>query len=75
MTSTTAEMRPPRSEVGVIGWLRKNLFSSPTNALLTVIGIWLIWTVVSNVVDWALLHATWEGEDGKACSREGAGAC
>jgi len=75
MTSTTAEMRPPRSEVGLIGWLRKNLFSSPTNAILTIVGIWLIWTLVSSVVDWAFLQATWEGEDGKACAREGAGAC
>lgn len=75
MTSTTAEMRPPRSEVGLIAWLRKNLFSSPINAALTIIGIWLIWTVVSGVANWAFLNATWEGEDGKACAREGAGAC
>ena len=75
MTSTTATMRPPRSEVGLIGWLRKNLFSSPTNALLTVIGLWIIWKVVSAVVGWALLSATFEGDDGVACTREGAGAC
>ena len=75
MTSTTADMPPPRSEVGPFAWLRKNLFSSPTNAILTIVGIWLIWTIVSSAVDWAILNATWEGEDGKACSREGAGAC
>ncbi len=75
MTSTSAHMPPPRTEVGVVGWLRKNLFSSPTNALLTVIGAWLIWTVLSGVANWAFLHATWEGEDGKACSWPGAGAC
>ncbi len=75
MTSTTADMPPPRSEVGPFAWLRKNLFSSPTNAILTVVGIWLIWTVVSGAIDWAILNATWTGEDGKACSREGAGAC
>jgi general L-amino acid transport system permease protein len=75
MTSMTAEMRPPRSEVGVLAWLRKSLFSSPVNALLTIIALWLIWTIVSGVANWAFLNATWEGEDGKACSREGAGAC
>jgi general L-amino acid transport system permease protein len=68
-------MRPPRSEVGVVGWLRRNLFSSPTNAILTVVGLWLIYTAVSATVNWAFLHATWEGEDGAACTRPGAGAC
>jgi general L-amino acid transport system permease protein len=75
MTSTTAEMRPPRSEVGLVGWLRKNLFSSPTNAILTIIGLWLIWTTISGVTSWAILNATWEGQDGTACTREKAGAC
>ena len=77
MTSTTAPdtMRPPRSEVGLIGWLRKNLFSSPTNAILTFLGLFIIWKVVSAAVGWALLSATFEGSDGAACSREHAGAC
>ena len=52
MTSTTATstMRPPRSEVGLIGWLRKNLFSSVTNTLLTIIGLWIIWKVIAAAI-------------------------
>ena len=77
MTSTTATstMRPPRSEVGLIGWLRKNLFSSVTNTLLTIIGLWIIWKVIAAAIGWAILSATFEGSDGAACSREHAGAC
>ena len=30
----SAPMLPPRSEVGVLGWLKHNLFSSPLNGLL-----------------------------------------
>jgi general L-amino acid transport system permease protein len=77
MTSTTATstMRPPRSEVGLIGWLRKNLFSSVTNTLLTIIGLWIIWKVITAAIGWAILSATFEGSDGAACSREHAGAC
>ena len=26
------DMAPPVTEIGVLGWLRKNLFSSPLNA-------------------------------------------
>ena len=79
MTTTTAgsfeNMRPPRREVGVVGWLRKNLFSTPTNTILTIVGIWMIWSAVSGVVSWGVLKATWEGSDGKACTWSGAGAC
>ena len=75
MTSTTSEMRPPRSEVGGLGWLRKNLFSSPTNAVLTLVGVWIIWSAVSGAVHWTITNATWDGTSGKDCSWPGAGAC
>jgi general L-amino acid transport system permease protein len=68
-------MRPPRPSVGAIGWLRANLFSTWTNTLLTVIGLWLIYSVVTGVIDWAVVSAVWTGEDGRACSVPGAGAC
>jgi len=68
-------MRPPRPSVGPIGWLRANLFSSWANTLLTVFGLWLIYSVVTGVIEWAVVSAVWTGEDGGACSVSGAGAC
>ena len=68
-------MRPPRSEVGVIGWLRHNLFSSWGNALLTVIALYLIWRLVDGIVTWGVIHAVWSGDGGEACRAEGSGAC
>jgi general L-amino acid transport system permease protein len=68
-------MRPPRPSVGAVGWLRANLFSSWSNTLLTVLGLWLIYSVVTGVLDWAVVSAVWTGEDGRACSVQGAGAC
>ena len=32
------DLPPPASEVGVVGWLRKNLFSSPMNTVLNQTG-------------------------------------
>ena len=32
-------LAPPVSDVGAIGWLRANLFSSVTNTILTLLGI------------------------------------
>ena len=34
---TPEPMLPPRSEVGVIGWLHANLFSSWFNTILTLV--------------------------------------
>jgi general L-amino acid transport system permease protein len=68
-------MRPPRLSVGPIGWVRNNLFSSWTNTLLTVLGLWLVYSVIKGVLGWAVISAVWTGEDGSACSVPGAGAC
>jgi general L-amino acid transport system permease protein len=68
-------MRPPRRSIGAIAWLRANLFSSWSNTLLTVLGLWLIASVVTGALEWAVFSAVWTGEDGRACSAPGAGAC
>src|SRR5262245_30154090 len=64
---------PPTRAVGPIQWLRENLFSSWTNAALTVAALWLIWELVSSLIAWGVVNATWQGRDGSDC-REG-GAC
>jgi general L-amino acid transport system permease protein len=57
----------PALEKGVGGWLFKNLFSSPGNALLTVIGLALMVWAVPPFLRWALLDANWIGETRSAC--------
>src|SRR5690606_952439 len=47
----------------------------PLNTLLTLVGLWLLWIVVGGALNWAVFNATWQGEDGTACSRPNAGAC
>ncbi|WP_210529066.1 amino acid ABC transporter permease [Rubellimicrobium arenae] len=44
---------PPRRETGAIHWLRENLFSGWLNIVLTILAIWLVWTVLSGFVPWA----------------------
>ena len=67
------DLPPPTIEVGVIGWLRNNLFSSPLNALLTVFALGLLYLLVPPLVQWTLIDADWSGETREACT--GAGAC
>lgn len=65
----------PITANAALAWLRDNLFSSWSNAALTVIGLWLMWIVAAGFLDWAVVHAVYTGEDGSACSTPGAGAC
>ncbi|MBI3740963.1 MAG: amino acid ABC transporter permease, partial [Chloroflexi bacterium] len=36
-------LKPPASSIGVVAWLKKNLFSSWANSLLTLFALWLIY--------------------------------
>ncbi len=57
----------PAGTLGVIGWVRHNLFSSPANVLLTVLGAYAAYVVVSAVLDWAVFNAVWEADSRREC--------
>jgi len=59
MTATPDMMKPPRTEVGVLGWLKKNLFSTWYDALLTVGSVGFVAVVLYGLTDWALNTARW----------------
>ena len=73
MTSAPIE-KPPVTEVGVIGWLRANLFNSPFNSALTIVCFALIVYILQAILPWALFKAVWSGTP-KDCQVEGVGAC
>ncbi len=66
------DMPPPVSTVGIVGWLRGNLFSSPLNIGLTLLCFWLVYQVVPPLIQWAILDADWIGTSRDDCSRQGA---
>ena len=66
------DLPPPARQLGVLGWLRANLFSSWLNGLLTLVGLYLIWLVLPPLLDWAIFSADWAGDARSDCSREGA---
>ena len=73
---TLAEsLPPPASTTGVIGWLRKNLFGSLSDAILTVVGIGIIVYLVWSILDFTVIRAVGTGINGDACRKPGAGAC
>jgi general L-amino acid transport system permease protein len=66
------DLPPPVTSVGVIGWMRKNLFSSSINSLLTLATLYLLFKYVPPVIRWALLDADWLGSTRDACTGDGA---
>ncbi|MBL4725791.1 MAG: amino acid ABC transporter permease [Rhizobiaceae bacterium] len=62
------DMPPPSSEVGVIGWVRRNLFSSVSNTIFTLIAAYIIYLIVPGILNWAVFNAVWEGSDREACA-------
>ena len=70
---------PPITERGAIGWMRANLFSTPTNIALTIVCVLLIAWVAPPFVRFMLIDAVWTGADREAClatpERPDVGAC
>ncbi len=73
-TKATREfLKPPVTEVGVIGWLRSNLFNNWYNSLLTVIVMLLFWQLIPPAFSWAFVNSVWN-TSAEVC-RETDGAC
>lgn len=66
------DLPPPVTSVGVIGWLRGNLFSSWPNSLLTLASLYLLYLSIPPLVEWALIKADWVGQTREACDSGGA---
>ena len=51
------DLPPPPGTVGVYGWIRQNLFSSVSNALLTIISVVLLYYLIDGIIGWFFLDA------------------
>lgn len=68
------DLPAPRTTVGVIGWLRVNLFNGWFNSLLTILALVFLWKTVPPFFSWAVFDAVWSGGSG-ACPPGQEGAC
>ena len=58
----------PKSEAGLGAWLRKNLFASVGDSILTVIGLLLVAYLIPPFLEWAFVNAAWTGGDRTFCA-------
>ncbi|CNK77634.1 ABC transporter permease [Yersinia mollaretii] len=65
-------VRPGNPLSRMVFWARKNLFSSWSNSLLTLLCLWLMWQLIPPLLNWTIFNANWLGTSRTDCSREGA---
>ena len=66
-------LNSPRGGRGALGWLRRNLFSSPLNTALTLAVLYGLWVSVPPFLQWAIVDADFLGRSRADCT--GGGAC
>jgi general L-amino acid transport system permease protein len=67
------QLAPPVLDTGVLGWVRKNLFSSWGNGITTVVLVVVASSILANFLNWAVINAVWTAPTGQDC--RGHGAC
>ena len=67
---------PPSESQGVLGWLRRNLFSSPGNTVLTIVLLGILAWLLPKALGWLVFDAVWGAQPVAACdAARGNGAC
>ena len=56
MPDTNQELKnepraPPANTVGIIGWIRQNLFGGFINSFLTLLSVYLLWIILPPLLD------------------------
>ena len=60
------EQVPPVSERGLVKWVRENLFSSPFNAIMTVLSLWVIYSIIAGSAPW-FINGVWNANSVREC--------
>src|SRR5210317_229239 len=72
-TSQKEQIRPPVVSVGVIGWIKANLFNGWFNSSLTIVTLFFLWKTAVPFFRWAFIDSVWN-TTGQVCHDAG-GAC
>ena len=65
-TEMLPEKAPPASSVGLIGWIRENLFSGWFNSVLTVLSLAFVYYVLASILPW-IFQSSWTANSLNEC--------
>jgi len=60
------QMDPPPGETGAIKWVRENLFSGAFNTIMTLLGVYVIYSLLVGVFPW-FYNGVWTASDVREC--------
>lgn len=72
-SNNTKELKPPLTNIGIIGWTKTNLFNGWLNSTLTLVVAYLLYLSVPPFVQWAFIDSSWFTTS-EECKASG-GAC
>ncbi len=75
MAAVTARAPKSMFDSGLPGWIYRRLFSSPSNALITILLVWLALMTVPAAFDWLVISSVFDAEGTRACRAIDNGAC
>ncbi|WP_042775916.1 amino acid ABC transporter permease [Sinorhizobium fredii] len=58
----------PALEAGIVRWLRKNLFATPKDSVLTIISLLILAWLVPPAIQWLFVDAAWTGGGRGVCA-------
>ena len=59
--------KPPTSDSSAFAWIRRNLFASATDGVMTIVAILAIVWYLPAALNWLFVSAVWTGTDRMAC--------
>ena len=62
-----ADKAPPPTTVGVLGWMRENLFYSWFSTALTLVVLYGMYMAFAALYQWGIADAVWEAESRRQC--------
>ena len=75
LPGTHPDLPPPPGTVGVVGWLKNNLFSSLSNSILTLLSLYLLYLLIEGGLSWFVVDAVVDANDKPGCRKIADGAC
>lgn len=72
-TALIAQRAAPVKTTGLVGLVRTRLLNSPTNVVLTIASLLLLWFTVIPAMKFLVIDAVWQGTDRTACLSETTG--
>lgn len=67
-TVESPTLAPPFTEKGSVAWVRKNLFATPLDSLLSVVALLFLAWLLPPLIRWLFIDAQWTGTDRTFCT-------